>query len=267
MNPPQRDQFLHAYGPGRGAEEDRDLLQALEEAQKDPSVRQQLAAEEAFDRAFAAKLREVTPPPGLKERILAQQGGLSGSDSPSVQDEGAENHEAAPATTSRSFWQQAVPWVTAMAAAIILTIGVVLFSPAQQVTAAPDLDSLLEAVGQHATNIRGLERRPSLEELRTILANQGMPVPEIVPGTLESLPPKGCLGVTLKGIPLGLVCFEGDHVYHLYTMDRAHLPNLEDMAEPMMKDFGRTSAATWTGIDQLYILVCEGSMDDLKQFF
>ncbi|HEX2099142.1 MAG TPA: hypothetical protein VHF69_00680, partial [Candidatus Synoicihabitans sp.] len=62
---------LQAYRSNGADGADPAMLEALEHAQRDEALRAWLAREQAFDAVVAAKLREVSPPAGLRESILA----------------------------------------------------------------------------------------------------------------------------------------------------------------------------------------------------
>ena len=63
--------LLQAYRPGGNDSMDIQMTAALEQARRDPELGLWLAREQSFDLQMSAKLQTVTPPPGLRDAILA----------------------------------------------------------------------------------------------------------------------------------------------------------------------------------------------------
>src|SRR5262249_22980561 len=64
---------LLAYRPGLHDRDDPELAEALELARQDAGLQSWLQDQMAFHESMSAQLRAVTPPPGLRERILASR--------------------------------------------------------------------------------------------------------------------------------------------------------------------------------------------------
>ena len=71
MNNEQAKFILRAYRPGGRDAADPAFGDALRQAQADPALGAWLAREQSLDGAVASKLRALSPPPELREAILA----------------------------------------------------------------------------------------------------------------------------------------------------------------------------------------------------
>src|SRR5437868_8004817 len=94
--------ILEAYR-ANGNDADQALFsEALRQARNDPALMAWFERARAHDAAIAGKLRQVAPPPGLREAILAG---------------------AKASATRRSPWMKSLPWL-AMAAGIMMVAAV-----------------------------------------------------------------------------------------------------------------------------------------------
>jgi hypothetical protein len=64
--------ILGAYRPGGEVPADPVFGAAMRQAERDPQLAAWFAHSQGLDAAMRVKLRELAPPPGLKESILAQ---------------------------------------------------------------------------------------------------------------------------------------------------------------------------------------------------
>ena len=71
MNKNEAKQILLAYRADLSELDNPEVKKALKMTEEDPELGAFLSREQAFDRAFAGKLKEIEPPAGLMERILA----------------------------------------------------------------------------------------------------------------------------------------------------------------------------------------------------
>lgn len=71
MNNEEAKLILAAYRPSGQDATDPLFAEALEQARRDPDLKTWFKAQLAFDTSVAAKLREVQPPPGWREIVLA----------------------------------------------------------------------------------------------------------------------------------------------------------------------------------------------------
>ena len=63
--------ILQSHQSGADAAPDPQMADALREVEGDPELATWLENERSFDEALRARLREVEPPQGLKEQVLA----------------------------------------------------------------------------------------------------------------------------------------------------------------------------------------------------
>lgn len=237
---------------------------AREAARRDPEIVAWAEREQAFDRQFAARLREIPVPAGLRSRILE-----ACADEP----ESGEG-DASASNVIIPWWQSPAIYAIAASVAIVAVVGILLLrQPALQPGAtAPatataeatttatgtDMQAWFEAVGLHAQGFSGLDfRNGNMEEIRSYLANHQVDAPGAIPGKFPKDNPMGCLTVEIGGRQVGMICFKSDKLYHLYVTDRAGMGEMPE-AQPQFRQFGDVGAAAWADRERFYILTVDG---------
>ncbi len=252
MNNTEAKFILNAYRPNGRDAGDATFRAALDQAKSDPALGAWFAREQAHGIAVAAKLREITPPAGLREAILAG-GKVSG---------GVSSFKAEPATAKRAFWNQPVWLAAAAAIAVLATVSVSLW-PARGVASGALTDfALVDAVeegthGGHGEMTAAFEA--SLEKDTTRLAG-AMPV------DFAALKGNGCRTVSVAGHDVLEVCFKRDGAwFHCYVARVQDFPGDPAKFAPMFAQHGKAVAATWADGTHRFVVAGEAGRAVLQR--
>jgi hypothetical protein len=245
MNNQEARFILGAYRPDGRDAGDSKFAAALEQAQRDPDLRAWLERQRAFDVALAGKLREVLPPPELREAILA----------------------GVRATQPRRSWWTNPAWFAAAAGIAVVTILSFSVAPSG---AAPSIaeftgvaiKDLADAHDEHVgypLEFAGLQSRLSAVESplrRAAEANID----------LDELRRKNCRSLRVAGREVFEICFERDGVwYHLYAARRNDFaPGNIDPNTSIASREGY-SATAWTDSKHVYALVARTDGETLRR--
>jgi len=243
MNNTEAKFILSAYRPGGRDAGDPAMAEALAQAARDPEMGAWLAREQAHGNAVTARLREIAPPAGLRDAILAGVR-ASGRDEPA----------------QRAWWARPTWLPLAAAAAVVLGL-----------TAwwrlAPARDATMEEFAVDFID-HGFElpkHSADLAVLKTWLGEQHGPLPEALPAKFAELHALGCRTLDFRGREISLVCFErGGKEFHVFVARRDDAPGAADAA-PRFLERGKFVAATWTDSKNRYVLVSAAGMDAVKQ--
>jgi hypothetical protein len=252
MNTEEAKAILQSYRPHLDDANDPIFKEALLFAENDKEVRSWLEREQSFDNIFAQKLQGIEPPANLKEKILSNLP----SSTADTESEIFTNF------TKVIWWRQPLTWSVAACFIALFTLGVVLLRPREQIIQAqPAMEALVQAVNEHSRTVSKLDyQNNDVVALQDFLMTNNSPAPQSLPANLQNLNGIGCLSFTWQGHQLGLICFQGDKIYHLYVTEQKGIPGLKS---PKYHQFNDQSSATWTNDDQLYILTTEGEPKDL----
>ncbi len=241
MNNEQARFILRAYRPnGRDAAEPA-FAEALDQARSDPALGAWLAREQAADAAVAAKLRAVTPPPELREAILA-----------------GSRMSFAPA---RPRWR--VPAWLAVAASLALVItGLATYRLVVAGRGAAGLDrlaafALVEPESAHTGPVAS-----RLGAFGAWLQNPVNRISSGPPVDSAQLRQLGCRSVSVAGHEVFEICFQRQGGwYHLYLTRRE--PG--NAAGPVFREEGRRVAAAWADDRFSYVLMTERGLEALRE--
>lgn len=245
--------ILSAYRPGGRDAEDPAMAQALAQAKADPALGAWFAREQAHAAAVAGKLREIAPPAGLREMILAGAN-VSGS-----QVERNFGQTSGP-TTRRAWWAQ--PTWLAAAAAIALFLGLV----AWRMTPVPGGTFEEFAVNFVDKGFRLPKHSDDMRVLHDWLAEQHGPLPETLPAKFAELRALGCKKLDFRGRDVSLVCFErGGKEFHVFVARRDEVGGAGATDAGLRFIEGRKlAAATWVDAKNRYVIVSDADMAALK---
>lgn len=243
---------LGAYRPGGADGEDSMMAKALEQAKRDPALGRWLEAEQAHDRAVAAKLAAVVPPAGLREAILAGGGVSRGK---------------VVRFPSGAGWA-----MVAMAAvlAVLVWVGAGWGEPTvlaregggdKVPASAIALAALRDLSGDYAPGsfASGLGLLGGWLETEGRRLTSGMPV------NWDELVAQGCKSMNVGGREVFQICFNRDGWYHLYVAKRDDFEVEEDFRNPMLMERGTLAAASWACSRYVYVVTTEGGMDALRR--
>ncbi len=189
--------ILSAYRPNGSDSGDAAFGDALRIAGEDPLLGAWFARSRGHDAAISEKLRQIAPPPGLREAILA---GARASD---------------PRGGSGMGWG----WIAGLAAAAALAIGV--FSMRAPVRPGAGTEGFAGfAVNDMVSETHGGKGEPAGALVAT-LQTAGARMPDASQIDFERLRDTGCRTLSFQGHPVLEVCFVRDgSLFHLYMTPR-----------------------------------------------
>jgi hypothetical protein len=234
--------ILNAYRANGRDAADPAFAAALDQAKKDPAVAAWLAREQAHGVAIAAKLREITPPPALRDAILA----------------GARASENS--GSSRARWS-APRWLAVAAAVAVLAGGSIWlrFKPASapgESLVAFAVEDVLHGqhVGARGAAAHGLEQIASSADFRL---TAGLPV------DFAALGATGCRALQVGGVSVFELCFARDGVeFHLYVAPAAAA---DRESAPLIARQDRLHSASWTNAGHRFVLVTAAGADAMRR--
>jgi hypothetical protein len=230
MNNTEAKFILNAYRPGGRDAEDATFRAALEQAKSDPALGAWFAREQAHGSAVAAKLRQIVPPAGLREAILAGGRVSDGSFS------------AKPATTKRAFWSQPVWLAAAAAIAVLLTVSVSLWPKHAAANAALTDFALFDAL---ETQLHG-GRGEMTGAFQAALTKDTTHLAGAMPLDFAALKNNGCRTVSVAGRDVLEVCFQRDGAwFHCYVARVEDFPGAPAKIAPSFAQSGKVAAAAW----------------------
>ena len=231
MNHHEAKFLLRAHRPDGSDANDPVFADALAEAEKNPALKAWLDHEAAFDRAMGAKLREIQPPPGLRDAILA------GSRASQRQ---------------RAWWKNPVWLALAASIAIALTLTLRLrpTGPSAQEFAEFALNELATAGNKHDG------KRPELGSLQAELATAALPLSTNVNVSGENLRQAGCRVMKFSGHDVFEICFQRDgRWFHLYAMRVEDLAHGAFDPQSLLTSKGQFASTAWKDARFAYALV------------
>jgi len=247
MNSRQAREILMRYRPGVADDSDPELAQALEQAARDPELGRWFEHHRAFQNAVRDRFTQLSPPAGLKDKILAQY---------------------RPAEVV--VWWQRPDFRTlaaAAAAAIVLLVGLAVFRD------RPREDQSFLAFRNRI--VRNAQRgyamditTTNLDEIRRYLAAHEASADYVLPGPLQQLPGDGGAVVRWQNRKVSMVCFDsGNHNdLYLFVARRSDLPDAPAAPEPEFSRIGKLTTASWSTGDKVYVLAGKGDEQFLRRY-
>jgi hypothetical protein len=214
------------------------FAEALQQAEKDPGLRDWLADQQQFDAQFAAALGEIRGP--KDGRALVE------------------------ATMMRRPVRWTRWWPVAMAASIALMLTLYFSFGGKRPVSLPQTASVAEMahhLSEHHATIGLMSRDYS--KLRAWIAEKGGPLPDRLPPGLAQLGVLGCQTWETNRGKASLVCFVRGNkdMVHLYVFenprDGAMLP---EMDAPRFERAGEWSFALWQNDGRSYALGATGDV-------
>lgn len=245
MNNDEAKFILAAYRPdGRDANDTR-FAEAIAQAERDPALRAWWERQRAFDTRVAAKLAEVTPPPGLRESILAG-GRLS--------------------RPRRRRWNLPT-WLAAAAAVALLAIAAVALRPALRSPSLQDFAAFaMKDLSSDYAAHTGFP--PGLDGVQGHLTAAALPLPQGMKLSLADLRRERCRTVTIAGREVFEICFPRDGAwFHLYAARRSDFSAGSADPKALLFSQGNFSATAWADSANAYALVVRGGAATLQRLF
>ncbi len=239
--------ILQASRPGDVDLNDPQVAAALQLAEQNPELVRWRAEEEAFDRAMAAHLAAMPTPFGLKTRLLA---------------------EAAP-SPAPSRWLRWIFSLAGVAAVLFLLLQVADFwrypAPSEKLVSewSSEMVSFIKIsppLEMESDNLGAIKD--------WVAEKKAAPVPADVPPQIAALQPVGCRVLSFRGHEVTLICFDrgDDRLAHLFTVDRAVLPELQPGAAPVYSSSGEWVTASWAEGNRAYMVTVQGDRAALQRF-
>ncbi len=234
--------ILSAFRPNGSDAGDARFGDALRMTDGDPMLKAWFARSRAHDEAIAGKLRQIAPPEGLREAILA---GVRVSD---------------PRKNSGLGWG----WIASLAAAAALVIGVFsMRAPARPESGTTALAGF--AIDDMVNKRHGGDGEPAGALIARLQAKGArMPVAEQI--DFEGLRETGCRTLNFAGHDVLEVCFlrEGTW-YHLYLTRRdGPIGNSVDRGPTFISE-AAGAAAVWSDARFNYALASKAGVEALRR--
>lgn len=236
MNREEAKLVLAACRPNGADANDPRMAEALALVHYDAELRAWFEAEQAGDKAIAAKLKAAP----LPEELLAQI--LAGTRERIAGRPRRPSFTLAMAASFALLGLIAALWLNRTPAASPGSFAAYRTDMAQFLREFPKLDIATDR----------------LPEVRQWLSQQHPLMKADLPKALEQFPSIGCRTIEWQGKKLALVCFmvEG-RVVHLFVMPRTAFPDANVNATPALAKVGSQNTASWATSDNLYLLVTQ----------
>ena len=235
--------ILSAYRPGGSDAGSAVFAAALAQAQQDPALGAWLAREQQHAAGISVRLREITPPAGLREAILA----------------GARVSGGIP---TRAWWRRP-PWM-ALAASLAVVLGVAANigwrSPSVQMArlAAFAVNDTLHA--QHGSH------GPAFDTLDRLLSEPATHVSGRLPVDFATLRSTGCRTLSFAGHDVVELCFtRGGDEFHFYVLRQADFPRLPASGAVEFGQRDGLGFASWTDATYRFVTVSAAGVSAIRQ--
>jgi len=239
--------ILNAYRPAGQDASDPRFAEAFEQARRDPGLDRWFSESIAFDTAMTEKLRALEVPPDLRENILA---GVKVS---------------RPLRWSKPF----IKWAIAAALISLAILGSLLWRETRPAHLAGWQNQALDVVSSLLRNESSFDAQSlNADELLVWLRANHAPAAQTLPQNLNKLQSLGCKTFSWNGMPVSVICFmrPDGGLIHLITMNTSAESDREFNPQPRVVHEGRWATATWHEGKMTYMLVLEGSRDQLRAY-
>lgn len=244
MNSQQAKQVLVGYRPGIDDTSDPRIAEALRQLERDPELALWYEQLQRADDIIRRRLREMSVPADLKQRILAEQ-----------------------KIVRPNFVRRKPLLITAAAAAIIVLSVVSLWF--FQRSASNGLKAYRADMVRYVSSSYSstFVKATSFDELRQILASRNWPSDFVVPDRLKSVTVIGGSAVEWKGHKVALACMkEGRRGLWLFTIEKVALPDAPKTESPQIQEIESMPTAAWSQDGKSYLLTVQGDESLLKKF-
>lgn len=234
--------ILEAYRPNGRDADDATFCAALAQAKSDPALGAWFARAQAHDAAVAAQVRQIAPPAGLREAILAGSQATRGK---------------------RAERRSPMIWLALAASVAVLLAGTLALWPngakaetAKFATFAMD-DTLNGHHGGHGE---------AAGALQALLSQPSTHVAAALPVDFAALRATGCRTLSFAGHDVLEVCFQRNGAwFHCYIANCADFPALRAGAPAVYKQEGQLGCASWSDATHHFTLVSVAGLDAVKR--
>ena len=251
--------YLSARRPCGKDDADPPIAEALEKASADPQLTKWVDEQKCTDAGICKKLREVEPPPALRERILA----------------GAQVARTPWRTWFGHFLSNrfGVGPLLAVAATVLIFAAVLSLQFGQR---GIDTAGWQEIAAREVATIEKNGSTDLLDHvvsdmpaIREWLTAQTCPTPASLPAPVQRLAIFGCAKRSWQGHPLSIVCFalDGGREVHLVTIDRKHVPTAPPEGAPKYGTIEGYQTASWSEGNVAMMLIGKVERKELEKLF
>jgi hypothetical protein len=241
--------ILGAYRPGGGDAGSAVFAEALRDADHDPALRTWFERSRSLDAAVVGKLREILPPAGLREAILA----------------GARASGSGRRRRRRFVW---IAGAAAATVAVLLSFATWRPSPAAGGTEAPETEAIARFALDDMANGRHGGSGEESGALQSRLSTVGAPMPGAGEIDFAKLRATGCRTLHFAGREVLEVCFSRAGVeFHFYVFNRgASEPGVPSAGPSLLARAGGT-AAVWSDKRFDYAVVTGAGIEAVRRLF
>ena len=250
MNREEAKEVLRLFRADSTQPDDPQVAEALQQAQRDPELREWLERSCAFHAAMRQRLQQLPVPTDLPQAILARSAPVLGRSSIPVPLGSAVAKDRQ--KIIRPVWRQRSGWLAAAAGvAVLLGLAVLWLQPR-----TPDRFS-----DYRSRMIRNAARRyrmdiltNDLNQVRQFLARRGAPADFVLPNGLDKLSVTGGVSARWRGHPVSMVCFDrGDkQMLFLFVVDRSAVKDPPPATQ--VAKVNQLLTSSWSQGDKTYVL-------------
>jgi len=234
--------ILGAYRANGADAENPMFAAALQQARSDPALGAWWAGAQAHDAAMAARLREIVPPAGLREAILA---GARASRAP---------------LPGRRF---PTLWLALAASVAVLLAATVALWPNRATAESARFAAFAindTAHGQHGGH------GAAAGALQVLLSQPSTRLSAELPVDFAALRATGCRTLNFAGHDVLELCFQRNGAwFHCYIANSADFPGLAAGGKPSFVQQAQFGSASWSDADHHYVVVSSAGLAAVKQ--
>jgi hypothetical protein len=235
--------ILSAYRPSGSDAGDAMFGAALAQAQKDPVLGAWFATEQRHAAGVSARLREIAPPPDLREAIIA----------------GARASGGVPA---RAWWKR--PGWLALAASVAVLLGVA--SAFWRRSGSVQMETLEAFAVDDTLHAKHGSHGAAVSALNVMLSQPTTRLGGRLPVDFAALRATGCRTISFAGHDVVELCFtRAGADFHFYVLQQADFPGLPAAGAA---EFGQREGlgfASWTDAAYRYVTVSAAGVAAIKQ--
>ena len=241
MNAQEAKLILAAYRPGSRDADDPRVAEALEQVQRDPSLKSWFDQHAIFQNAMRESFRRIPVPEDFIGSIV----------------------RPAFAALRFAWWERRALWAAAAGIALLLTLS--LPSPKSRSQGSLEV--------YRARMVRAPLREYRMDvvtndmaQIRRFLAANRAPSDYELPGNLARLTPVGAGLLSWQGQRVSMVCLESDdkNPAFLFVVDQSAISRPPKSA-PEFAQVNRLMTASWTQGNKVYVLAAPGDVGALRE--
>ena len=240
----QRARFiLQSHPCGESATPDPQVADALRRAESDPELAAWLEGERAFDETLRARLRQVKPPMGLKDEVLAATPDM--------------------ATAPVSLWRIPLAWAAALA--LLTSISALLLWPRGPENSFASFRKEMVVVA--ASPIRFDFASGDPRELERWLNERTGASHAELPALVKSLPGLGCRELKWRGRTVAMLCFraEDGRALHVFAVARGAWRDAPGASQARYAASGEMQTVAWSQGEVIYLAALRGDESALRR--